>query len=391
MKLLGINQTTGTLFREVMEALCAHLGAQAGEVVLLAGTIEEPAGYKRPYTWVKGCPLRRVSPGRRIWNWLRFGWQALRAMRRYRDRFALIVTNPPVVPWLAVLGQWLFGLRYALVIYDVYPDVLVEAGLIGEGGFVDRLLRAVNAASLRRAEYVITLGYRMRRRLEAHLGRRQDVVFHVIPNWADTRFVRPLAKADNPFAREQGLTDKFVVMYSGALGDSHDLKSIVEAAEILHDQPDVRFLLIGGGLQEDDIRRLIEHKGLTNCRLLPWRDLDEIPYSLSAADCQIVSIDIGRGGTVVPSKLYSALAAGAAILAVSPPDTELVQDIERHQCGLWIEPRDPAVLAGAVRKLRDDPALLARFKINARAAAEREYDVRVGTARYVELLRPLLG
>ena len=62
MKLLGINQTTGTLFREVMEAFCAR----GATVRLLAGSIEEPADYRRPYAWVRGCPIRRVAPGCRL-------------------------------------------------------------------------------------------------------------------------------------------------------------------------------------------------------------------------------------------------------------------------------------------------------------------------------------
>jgi len=386
-KILACNQVVGPLFRELLEAFCS-----AGlDVKLLAGSVDAPEGYVGPFARIHACPLRKVPAWRRIVTWGVFTCQALRAMACNRDRFAFLVSNPPLVPWIAPLARWLFGMRYGLLIYDVYPDVMVRAGLIRPGGWVEKALRSISALAMHRAECVITLGGGMAKTLSRHFSRGPKADVRVISNWADTNTLRPIPKEENPFAAEHDLTGKFVVMYSGAFSDSHDIRSIVEAAELLQDEDDIEFILIGEGAQKRAVRQWLAEKALNNLRLLPWQPLDRLRYSLAAADCQIVSMDAGRQGTLVPSKIYPALAVGAALVIISPPDTEIVEIVRVDRCGAWVQPRKPAELAEALRRLHHDRAALTACKTNARNAAERKYDLAVCTEQYVEIVRGCLS
>ena len=213
----------------------------------------------------------------------------------------------------------------------------------------------------------------------------------VIPNWADTSFIRPLPKADNPFAREHGLVGKFVVAYSGALGATHDTESILAAAEQLAGVRDVHFLIIGGGTRWHQTAEAVAARRLTNLTLLPLQPFGVLPHSLTAADVSIVCLDEGYEGVSVPSKAYYALAAGAAILAVSPDGTELTDLVAEHRCGLAVRPRDPAALVGAIRRLHDDPGLLASCRSAAAAAARNHFDRSLATARYAAYLERSFG
>ncbi len=386
-RVLAINQLTGSLFRQLVEAICA-----AGvDVTLLSGFVETPRGYQPPYDRLTAVKLNRTSGLMRILTWTAFALKAFWVMIRRRRDLAFVVTNPPLTPWLAPLARRLFGVRYALLIYDVYPDALVVDGRVRRGGLIHRLLKRLSANALRQAECVFALSPRMREALLDHLPAGETVDIRVIPNWADPDFIKPLAKADNPFAVKHGLVDKFVVMYSGAFSSSHDLLSVVEAAKLLGDVDDLRFVLIGEGPQAPAIRKRIEQLQCTNVLLLPWQSVDTVPHSLTAADCHIVSIDAGRAGTIAPCKTYSALAAGAAIVAISPQDTELATVLSESKCGLRTAPRDPQALAATLRRLHDDPAQLATFRTNARAAAEQLYNPAVCTAQYLKVLGPLLG
>jgi len=238
---------------------------------------------------------------------------------------------------------------------------------------------------------VITLGRHMAETLRRHLADWGDVPLYVIDNWADTDFIRPLAKADNPFARRHGLVDKFVVSYSGAFGATHDTESIVAAAEALLDLPDVHFLLIGGGTRQREVSEVVARKALPNLTLLPLQPFDMLRYTLPAADCAIVSLDEGYEGLSVPSKTYYALAAGAALLAISGPGTELTELVAEHGCGVHIPPRSPEALAGAIRRLHDDRELLSAYKSAARRAAERHFSRRAATSRYLRCLAKCLA
>ncbi|MCD4699926.1 MAG: glycosyltransferase, partial [Phycisphaerae bacterium] len=207
------------------------------------------------------------------------------------------------------------------------------------------------------------------------------------PNWSDTDFIRPIAKAQNPFAAEHGLTDRFVVTYSGAFGATHDVESIVKAAEMLGDLPEVHFLLIGGGTRLKEVERLVERENLPNLTLLPFQPFDMLPYSLPVADCSIVCLDEGYEGISVPSKTYYAMAAGAALLAISRDKTELTDIVEQYQCGFHIPPHRPGDLAEAVRRLYGDRELLKECKTASRKAAEENFARNISTKRYLEYLR----
>jgi len=386
MKLLAVNQSTLMLFRDLVDAF-GHAGA---DVKLVAGFLGTKKGYKPKFEWIPACRLEKVPAWRRIWTWGRFTWQVFWAMGKYRDHLALLTTNPPMVPWVAPLAKYLFGVRYAVLVYDIYPDVMVRMGMIRGGGLMDRVMRQLAGISHRKAECIITLGDRMRQTVLGHLRPGDHVQVHVIPNWADVEFIVPIPKDQNAFVREFDLLDKFVIMYSGAFGATHDIESIIDAADILQDLPGVRFVLIGGGTRAEHVHQLVEDRSLPNLILAPWQPLEKIPLSLTSADCHIVSLDVGYEGISVPSKTYSSLAAGAAILAISPPDTELTELVERHKCGVWVKPRNGEDLARVIRELHEDRQRLEKLRANARLASETYYNTRVCTRKYLEILGPKL-
>ncbi|MBS0661267.1 MAG: glycosyltransferase family 4 protein [Verrucomicrobia bacterium] len=73
----------------------------------------------------------------------------------------------------------------------------------------------------------------------------------------------------------------------------------------------------------------------------------------------------------LPNVVPEAMAAGA--LVISSPGGGAAEAIAHEQTGLIADPHDPAVLADAVQRLRDDPALRARLRPAARAWVEREF------------------
>jgi glycosyltransferase involved in cell wall biosynthesis len=387
-RLLVINQVVGPLMRELLEDL-----AEAGvDGTAVAGWVDAPGGRPPRFPVWPAARLVKAPAWRRVWTWGRFTLQALwRLARTGRQCPALVVTNPPLtmlaLPWL----RRLVGLRYVLLVYDIYPEAMERMGMLRPDGWIARWWRGRSRASMRSAEGVITLGRKMADTLAGHLRPGDDVTIEIIPNWADTEVIRPRAKQDNPFAIEHGLVGKFVVLYSGAFGATHDTSSIIAAAGQLTDRPEVHFMLIGGGTRRAEVEREVAEADLPNLTLLDFQPLERLPLSLTVADCSIVCLDEGYQGISVPSKTYYALAAGAAVLAVSPPDTELTDLVAETRCGRHVSPRNPDRLAEAVRFYADHPQALAEARANARRAAETEYSRAVCTRRYHSILRAWLG
>jgi glycosyltransferase involved in cell wall biosynthesis len=382
-----INQVAGPLMVELL----SDLRDRGVLCRILTGQIEADDAQLTGIDVLPGRRLDKQGTVRRMWTWGRFSLQAMRTMVRHRREPVLVVTNPPLVMLAMPLLARLFGVRYALLIYDVYPDVMERMGLMRPGGLAARIWRRLSRRSLLQARAVITIGRQMAQTLRGHLRKTDACEIRVIPTWVDTEFIRPLDKAQNPFVRQHGLEGRFVVLYSGSFGATHDIESIVEAAGLLTDLLDVRILLIGGGTRWQELTDLVAARQLPNLTLLPFQPREVLPFSLAAADCQIVALDEAYAGISVPSKTYYALAAGSALLAISPPGTELVELVEESGCGLHVRPRDAGALAGAIRQLRQDAALLADMRRRGRQTAERGYDRKAAVAGFLRIVAERFG
>jgi len=109
----------------------------------------------------------------------------------------------------------------------------------------------------------------------------------VIPNFVDVSNLRPLEK-DNAFARQQGLSGKFVVNYSGNVGPAQGLETLVRSAELLRDADDIHFVITGDGTLYATIRTMVANRGLTNVTLLPYQPFSLMSQVYSAADICVV-------------------------------------------------------------------------------------------------------
>ena len=132
---------------------------------------------------------------------------------------------------------------------------------------------------------------------------------------------------------------------------------------------------------------MVHDRGLTNVRMLPYQPQEMLPYSLTCGDVSLVTLRSGMEGLLVPSKVYSSLAAGLAILAVMGPRSEIGHIVEEYACGYRVTPGDTASLVDAVKRMLADPALLAEMKRKARACFEENYTRGMSISKYASLLR----
>lgn len=277
----------------------------------------------------------------------------------------ILVSTPPFLSFLGLFFNKIRKQIYHLIIWDLYPDVLVNFGVFKEGSLVIKAWKNLNISSFNRSAHIFTLGRHISESIEKY-GEKKPII---IPNWVDTEFVKPIEKINNPFAIEHGLTDKLVVMYSGNLGITHNIESIVNTAECLSDEKEIQFVIIGDGAKRAGIEALIKEKNLKNILLLPYQDKSILPYSLSSADIGVVSLGVGAENISVPSKTYYMLAAGSAILALSSEQSELGLLIADYQCGKVFEKPSAQDIAAFIILLSKDVELLKQYKLQSRKAA----------------------
>ena len=387
--------STGHLLHE----LANHLAKRGDDVHVIACI----PSYGPPDTWqpapkkefAEGVHVRRMRTTRfskdsipgRVLNSITFLVPLFFRMlfQRRSDHVYLYTTNPP---YLGIIGAVVSLVRrhpYVILLHDSYPQLAVWVGKIRKGGIIDRLWHRANRLMYHRAKETIVL-CPSAQQLVCDTYDVPISKVHVIPNWADAEGIHPIPKGDSQFAHQHGLGESFVALYSGNLGLYYEFETILGAAERLLDD-NFRLVFIGAGGRRFFIEQQIKERSLSNTMLLPYQPFATLNDSLNASDASFVTIAEGIEGISFPSKLYSSLAVGRPILAISAARSDL-RDI------IWVELGDADGLAAGIRRLMSDPELAAEMGRNARALFEAEYTITKCAGEYHDVLvraRPETG
>lgn len=269
-----------------------------------------------------------------------------------RERPDVVLAMSP--PLFLGLAGWVAARRWraplVFNVQDVFPDVAVEVGAIGNPALIWVARRLERFVYLRSAA-VTVLSDDLRQNLAAKIGRRRPERVRVIPNFVDTERVTPL-DPENSYRREFGLEGKIVVMYAGNLGYSQSVELLIDAAREMQDDPRLAFVVNGGGSARSG---LVERAaGLPNVTFVGLQPRERLPEVLAAADIHTVLLRAGLARSSVPSKSYSILAAGRPCVASVDPGTEIDRMVSDAGAGLTVGPDDLPAFVAALRRLADD-------------------------------------
>ena len=341
---LILNQMAGPLTWDFAEDFARTIGP----VALLTGHPDTLAKPKNPNILVfPSTPYDRGSYRLRFISWTKYWLHAFFWLWKWPADIPLLVySNPPNLCWLGRLMQALRGQRYAVMVHDIYPDLILRLGKSSEGNLLVRVWRWVNRSSYEKADLVMTLGPHMALTLGKSFNPSLTVngrIESIFP-WADIDVIRPLAKQENWFAREHGQLNKLTVMYSGNMGMGHDIETMLEVAQKLRHAQGIHFMFIGSGPKWQLVEHFVREEDLRNVTLLPWQPEDTIPFSIATADVAWISLEDELAGVALPSKTFSFLAAGVPLIVLCNEQTELADLVKVYKCG-W------AMKSGQVEEL----------------------------------------
>lgn len=302
-----------------------------------------------------------------------------------RGDVVLTVTAPFMLPYAVAAAAWLKGARSALIMHDLFPDVLVMAGLLKPRSFVTGVVRAANSLMFRALNAVITIGRDAERPLLSYSGMTRSKI-RFIPNWATlVPSVRPVTP-DNPFRK--GLAGRFVVGLSGNLGFTHDPEIVFEAARLLENEGQIHFLLSGWGIGFDRLKQLQADANLSNVSFVARVDDAELEALLAAADVWIIPYRKDVAGVSVPSRFYNLLAVGRPVLLVSEPEAEAALTVMENGLGWVVTPGRADQLAAAIRvALHSDHGAMAARAVTTAARFDRNLAMNAYAGVMTELLR----
>ncbi|MCU1496861.1 MAG: glycosyl transferase, group 1 [Acidimicrobiales bacterium] len=283
---------------------------------------------------------------------------------------AVLAMSPPLT--LGAAG-WAVArahrVPFVFNIQDVFPDVAVELGAITSPKVIAAASWLERETYLR-ADAVTVLSDDLKANVAAKIAGRRGAAgrpgkVRVIPNFIDTDWIRPGPK-ENSYRREYGLEGKTVVMYAGNVGFSQSLDLVLAAATHLAHDPQVVFVINGGGSARPGLEKAAE--GLPNVRFVDMQPKARLPEVAAAADLHVVPLRTGLARSSVPSKLYTILAAGRPVVASVDRGTEVARTVTDAGAGLAVPPDDAEAFTKAVERL-----VLAPTEAAAMGAAGRRF------------------
>ncbi len=366
---------------QLLTDLALHLADEGHRVTAICGRSE--------YNTANSTPLPNITV-HRIPN-LPFGHNKVTRILSYGSFYlgalavALTTRKPQVIvtlttpPLLSVIGTLIKKIRntpHFIWEMDVYPDIAIELGVLSPRGPLTRIIGALANWSRRNADGIIALGDDMRDLLIARGIPAAKI--SVAENWADSAEIAPQPFPEGPLH----------LLYSGNLGLAHDIETLQGAMLALNKAGRFHFTFAGGGPRRKSLESFALGHKLSNIFFRGYCPRSELSQTLAQCHVGVVTQHPRVHGSVVPSKVYSILAAGRPIVYIGQVDTTPARIIRRFDCGWQIDPGDVDGLVGVLQRLEANRWLVHSAGQRARQAFLENYDREIGVRRIAAIVSP---
>ena len=286
-----------------------------------------------------------------------------------------------VIP--AVWLKWVKGARLVTWVQDLWPKSLSATGFVRNS----KILGAVAAVVrwiYRRNDLLLVQSQAFVEPVVRMAG-RTPVAYH--PNPGELAFSKPDTDRSCPLQLEPG----FNVVFAGNLGTVQALDTVLAAAQLLRDERDVRFVLVGSGSRSEWLQQEVRRLGLDNVRMPGRFPPSDMPGILAQASAVLVSLTRDPiMSQTVPSKVQAYLAAGRPIIASL--DGEGSRVVMEAGAGVTCPAQDAQALADAVRQLRDAlPEKRQRMARCGRLYYEQHFEPKLLARRLVQILSEMVS
>jgi colanic acid biosynthesis glycosyl transferase WcaI len=274
---------------------------------------------------------------------------------------------------------------------DVVSESLISTGVVKKGvkmKVMYSLGKFLENISLRGSNHIITVSNLFKER-NIQNGIPESKI-ETIHNWIDTNKVKPIDRHQNfIFDRFNLDRRKFYVTYCGNLGLPQNVEILIEAAKELEYIEDLEFVIFGNGVRKKFIEEYINKLNAKNVKLFPLQPLEEVAYVYSLGDVGVV---LGKSGTSkngFPSKTWTMMAAGQAIISCFDIDSELSEAVKMGNCGIALEPDEPEKLRKAILKMYEEKDFTRQCGLNAREYVVTNNSRKIATKKYIDALEQL--
>ena len=297
----------------------------------------------------KSGKIKNVNKIKRAINETLLSFRAWRGLKSHfeKSRYDIVVYYSPTIffgPLVAKLKR-LWGCKSYLILRDIFPQWVVDNGLIKNNSLIHRYFKwfeAINydAASIIAVQSPSNLGYFEHNDQYNH---KLDVLF----NWTT---LDDFKQTPSTFRNQLGLTDKVIFFYGGNIGHAQDMLNLVRLAQSLTDYPNAHFLFVGAGDEVSLIEKAIKD-GVSNMTYLSSVDQATYQHILSECDIGLFSLHKDHLTHNFPGKLLGYMQNALPILGSVNPGNDVIDVITQADAGFVCVNGDDSTLTEFAKQL----------------------------------------
>ena len=331
--------------------------------------------------WLKTYPYKG-NGWQRALNMLSNAWRAYFVGRSIEERPDVIFG--PSVPLFTALSAYCLArkkrTKFCFEVRDIWPQALIDLGLMKEGSLPVKVFRQVEKYLYRRSDHIVAVLPFANRHITKYGVPNDKITW--IPNGVNIR------RFEGQAAYAGGTPGALVVMYIGGFATTHGIDTIIDAARQLQELGDdrVSFVLIGAGRSKSENSELAQRYGLKNLQLLPLIPKHEIAARQEQADVLVASVKdtpVYQFG-INSNKIFDYLASGRPIIFAGNTPNDPVKEAS---AGISIPPEDCDAMVAAIRELADmTPAARAQLGRNGREHARTHLDTKLLAKKLEQIL-----
>ena len=289
-------------------------------------------------------PSHDDSPVNRVLNYFSFALSScIYGIIFAKKADVIYVYHPPMTMGLS--GALIGLFRNTPFVYDVqdlWPETLRATGMVSNP-FILKWVAVICNWIYRQASHIVVLSHGFR---DALMGREVDEKkISVIYNWCDEAALRlPETTSINLDCME----GRFNVVFAGTMGKAQALSAVIHAARLVGlKNANVQFVFVGGGVEVEPLKALVNSLSLNNVRFLPRMPMNEVGMVLARAGALLVHLkDDPLFAITIPSKTQAYLAVGKPIIMGVRGDAAKL--INNSGAGVAVEPENPESIAEGV-------------------------------------------
>lgn len=299
---------------------------------------------------------------------------------------AIVVSSPP--PFGVFSARYISKKAKALLVYevrDLWPMIIQELGDLSSRHPYIKILEMTERYAVKKSDLVVSVKpgdyeyFKERYRLKKEK-------FEYIPNgFIPIDNVQGGSRSKLRRCEEH----KFTIGYVGAMSAYYGLRELVEAAGILKEYGDIRFVLVGSGEDIDSLKEIKNQRSLDNVVFVGNVAKEDVPVYLETFDvCYVGLKDVQANQYGIScNKIFEYMYAGKPIIASYNTRYDPVQ---YAQCGITVSPGSPESIVSAILELKKSSCKRKLLGENARAYFDEYHDFSAIGERYFYKVKELI-